>query len=460
MRGWLKRLGWGACSLLILLAVAWGTSRLLGPADAQEAALATMRQPIPALQGRNAFALFWQLPYAIPEAERESVFARDLRRMGRNAHGGPVDASARPAAEAGAAAVSAAEGRYPPSLAAETLTRFCSFAEDCLEKVSADVPAYAALVDENAALLDRVESLQDHAGLRQSFGYRYDAPIPAYQYGRLPLTRQAVLFLRGERDAALDAACRSVSAWRRVGSDSDSLVSRLIGTAAVDAHGRLFAQMLAGTPRDAALPASCTAAFAAPAGHELSLCSAIRGEFALTDTAIADAPDDAALYGVGWSKRLSWLLFDPTMTAAQVAEPYAFHCSAEAARAMAGDVRIEVPRSKRGLLLLQCVSNATGCILGDIASPGFDDYVARVQDSNAQLRLIGVLLRLRVKVADARPFEQRLRDAAAAVGAPARAPTPIADGAAVRIRNYATARGEYREIPLPAYFRSAGAASR
>ncbi len=87
------------------------------------------------------------------------------------------------------------------------------------------------------------------------------------------------------------------------------------------------------------------------------------------------------MYGARWSKRLSWLLFDPTMTVAEIAEPYALHCRAEAARAM--------------------------------------------------------------------------------VGAPARAPTLVADGSAMRMRNYyAIGRGEYREIPLPAYFRSGAAASR
>lgn len=466
MRKWLKRLAWTAMALFIFVGGLWATSRLLGPTDAQEAALAVMREPLPPLQGRDAFPLFWQLPHAIPEAERDAVFAEDVRRIRGDSParaGDSADATTPTAASSTPPApmiwTSVAEGRYPASIPDEALGRFCNFAEDCLKKVSADLPGFAALVEANAALVDRVDALQGYAGVRQGFGHRYEAPIPAYQYGRLPLTRQVVSFLRGERDAAMDATCRSVSIWRRVGSDSDSLITRLIGVAAVDAHARLFAQMLAETSRDAALPASCATAFAPPSGLELSICGAIRGEFAYSDNVIARAVDDPTLFDTWWSKRMPSLFFEPTMSAADIAEPYAYHCRADTARAMAGDARIDGPGRDAGLLRLECVGNFQGCILGEIATPDFDDYAARVQDSNAQLRLIGVLLKLRADVADARPFAERLRSEAAAIGAPARAPTLTADGGALRIRNYSAWRGESREIPLPPYFRNGGAAS-
>ncbi|MFZ5637153.1 MAG: hypothetical protein ACOY82_11300 [Pseudomonadota bacterium] len=454
MRKWLKRLAWTAMALFIILGSLWAISRWRGPTDAQAAALAVIREPIPPLQGSNAFPPLWQLPYAIPEAEREAVFAEDVRRM---RSGSRADAATAVVAMLG---TSVAEGRYPASTPTEVLGRFCNLGEDCLKKVSADRAGYAELVARYAALLDRADALRSHAGVRQSFGYHYGAPMPAFQYARLPLTRQALLFLSGERDAAMDAACRSVSTWRRLGSDSDSLISRLIGVAAVDAHGRLFAQMLAETPRDAALPASCVAAFAPPSGLELSICRAVRGEFALTDTVIAAVPDDPALLDAWWSRRMPSLFFDPTMSAADIAEPYAYHCRSDAARAMAEDARVDAPEKERGLLRLECVSNLQGCILGDIATPDFDDYAARVQDSNAQLRLVGLLLKLRGEAGDARPFEARLRDEAAAIGASARAPTLTADGTAVRIRNSSTSRGEFRELPLPAYFRVGDGASR
>jgi hypothetical protein len=146
------------------------------------------------------------------------------------------------------------------------------------------------------------------------------------------------------------------------------------------------------------------------------------------------------------------------MSAADIAEPYAYHCRADSARAMAGDARIDGPGRDAGLLRLECVGNFQGCILGEIATPDFDGYAARVQDSNAQLRLIGVLLKLRADVADARPFAERLRSEAAAIGAPARAPT--VDGGTVRIRNYSAGKQEFRALPLPAYFRPDAAPSR
>ncbi len=76
-------LKWAARTLIafiLLTLAAWTLSRWLGPTDAQEAALATMRE-LPPLKGKNAFGALWLLPYDAPVSERDKILAEDARRF-------------------------------------------------------------------------------------------------------------------------------------------------------------------------------------------------------------------------------------------------------------------------------------------------------------------------------------------------------------------------------------------
>jgi hypothetical protein len=92
---------------------------------------------MPPLQGRNAFQVLWQLPYAIPEAQRDAVFAEDMRLWKALASGpGTVDEPPSVVPE------SAAAGRYPPSLTEADRARFCRRGANCLSSVEADPAPY------------------------------------------------------------------------------------------------------------------------------------------------------------------------------------------------------------------------------------------------------------------------------------------------------------------------------
>jgi hypothetical protein len=175
-------------------------------------------------------------------------------------------------------AVSLAAERYPAAITQKDHDRFCKSSEDCLKRVAADLEGYAALIERNAVLLDKLDALENYDGLHQAFGLRFDSPQPTYQYGTLIRTRHAVWFRQGRTMDAFDDTCRAITTWRRLGANSDMLIARLIGVSyAGDAYARQFAQMLAETPRETALPASCMQAFALPAEEEMSFCSAMRG---------------------------------------------------------------------------------------------------------------------------------------------------------------------------------------
>ena len=100
-----------------------------------------------------------------------------------------------------------------------------------------------------------------------------------------------------------------------------------------------------------------------------------------------------------------------------------------------------------------------GCMLGEIALPAFDGYSARILDDNAHLRLIALLVRMRTDTGDARPISVRMRAMQDEVGSSVRELSLGADGRTVRMHNYDTGRGEFREIPLPPYLRANAAAA-
>ncbi len=449
MRTAYKWVAWALAALVVLPGLVWGLSRMLGPTAAQEAALAAMEDP--PMTGRNAFGALWLMPYDIPEAQREAVLAEDLRRFRTAGRAGPGMTSAP-------VTVSSAEGRYPAvGLPPDAATLFCGGQGGCLGKVAADRDRYAALVERYAALIDRAEALSAYDHIAHPVGERVvDTILPPYQHGKLPATRHALLFLEGRRDEAFEANCRAIATWRRLGSRSDLLISRLIGVAyAVDVHAVLFAEMLAEVPRDYPLPSACIEAFAPITDDELSLCRAMRGEFRFMQAVLREARRRGLDGDEGpVTRTLQRLYFDIETTEADRAEDLAWYCSDEARTRMRADLPVSSPAPEKDLFRFQCIANAAGCILAQIAAPSFESYPRRVQDANAKLRLLALLVRLRAETGDARPFAERLRAHAAEVGSAQRRPGLGAGGLTLQLRLFDAQKTEAWRIPLPPYFRT------
>lgn len=454
LKKWAKRFAAAVLALVLAAVGLWTVSRLMGPTDAQEAALATMREPVPPVR-RNAFPALWLMPYDVPAAQREGVFAEDLRRL--RAVRPPLPAVSSDQVDA-AAYVSVAATRFPtPAMPTEDSERFCRGHEACLAKVEADPVGYAALVERHAALLDRVETLHAYDGLRHSFGLRVDMPFPPYQNGNLARTRHALWFVQGRRTEAFEGVCRSISTWRRIGANSDNLIARMIGTAyGGQTYPALFLEMLARTPRDVPLPAACAEAFAPTAAIESSLCLAMRGEFAYQASAVdfIERSEVASTTGMSVPDPLLPLVHDPETTLGNSAETLGHFCRPEVERDMRADLLMPMP-APPGVWRLQCAANALGCVLGDIAFPDFETYAGRVLDANAHLRLIAEVLRMRADATDTGAVSVRLRAVQDRVGSRMRELSLGDDGRTVRMRNYDDSRGEFTEIALPPYLQPA-----
>lgn len=262
-------------AFMLMAVAAWSLSRWLGPTDAQEVALKAIRQ-LPPLEGRNAFGALWLLPYDIPQAEQERVLAEDLRRFASVSPGAAGQTN-----PAGMFSTSA-EMRYPKqSLSPQDTDAWCGGNGGCLQKVRADRNRYAALISRHAAVIARAEGLSAYDGIRHPrTANSLEFFLPPYQFSKLPATQYAVDFVDGRRYEAFEGTCTAIATWRHLGADSDTLITRLIGTTySADVYGRLFAEMLAETPRDFGLPPACSQAFAATTEEELSMCLAMQGEF-------------------------------------------------------------------------------------------------------------------------------------------------------------------------------------
>ncbi len=467
--GMRRSLKWAVKALLafmLLTVAAWSLSRWLGPTDAQEAALKTIRQ-LPSLEGKNAFGALWLLPYDIPQAEQERVLAEDLSRFASDSPGAagqtnPADLFS-----------SSAEMRYPKQLLSPQDTdAWCGGDGGCLQKVRADRKRYAALISRHAAVFARAEGLSAYDGIRHPrTADSLEFVLPPYHFTKLPATRYAVDFVDGRRYEAFEGMCTAIATWRCLGADSDTLITRLIGTAySADVYGRLFAEMLAEIPRDFELPSSCSQAFAATTDEESSMCMAMQGEFLFLESATRqiETGELEAMIDTGeleamseFEKALMPLFYSADMTDAQRAEALAFYCGESMTHAMRADQPAPAAPVDDSLLRFQCVGNPVGWVLSGIANPAFDPYPKRVQDANAKLRLIALLLRLRADTSDTRQIDVRLRASAADVGAPEREIGIGPDGRTLRLKNYGKGWGDYWDIPLPAYFQDdAATASR
>jgi hypothetical protein len=438
-----------AIALLCLVAGSWALSRALSPTTEQRDAVNALNTPLP-VGGRDAFPALWTLRYPIPEDALIGVYQDDARKIAAIPE--PQNAGDEQVGIGAAAYRSVAAARYPGQVSSDAdAQRFCRSDEDCLKKVAADLVGYTALLERHAPLLDRIERLSQYGHVTSGFGYRVDAPMPEFRLLAWPRTRYALQFVRGERAQAFDGVCRAVTTWRRLGSTGDSLILRLIGAShSANVYGRLFADMLAETPNDFALPSSCATAFAAPSADEHSLCRAMRGEFAFMSAAVRESDLIDGAKRAWWKRIAERVVYDREATIAEGAEHYAQFCTGVFDAAIADDrhdlVFAPPPNPRR----FACIGNAAGCILSGIAYSDYAMYVQRVQDANAQLAVMAALARIRTE-SGAPLLATRAGAAADDLASPQRSVTMSKDGRSLRLFLFAPTQADQRywDAPLP-----------
>lgn len=444
IRRWTKRLGLALLALVAITAVLWAISRALYPTEEQRDALALMQQPAPP-PGENAFAAMWTLDRAVPPDEMSRVIELDAARIAG------LSQFPDPDNPTGPAFVSAAE-QYPDlAPSAEDRDLFCNpERENCVEKVAADVATYRALVERNSRLLDRIDALADYDYVRQQLPWNMTASILIPGKAAHSATRNALWFADGRVDDALAASCRGIDTWRRLGASGDTLILRMIANAfAIKYHGKVLADMLAELPIDHPLPSACEPALAPPSPQELSICTAMRGEFELlTETT---APILEEVNEQDWRLQLHiFLLYDAEATAAAKAEDFAPMCAERELQRIAADrPEIEQPETSESSRFA-CIGNLTGCIMNTISAPAYSSYRIRMQDFGARIELLATLAWLRENADRSDRLEVLLEQRPDALKSPTRQVEIGEDGDTLRIRMFRDRDGETWSVPLPA----------
>ena len=418
-------------ALLLIAAVAvWGASRLWGVTSGQRVALAQMRTEwIP--PGRNAFDALWTLQRDVPAAQQRAVVDADRRVI-----------QAWPPMTEGADFRSKAMDFPDLKPSDADHGKLCAAStRGCLAMVSADMNDYAALVERNARLIARADALSDFDYIKFTLPQRLAVPLPTFNNAYAPATRDALLFAQGQQQVALANVCRGIATWRRYAGNTNLLVASMVGAAyAGDGYGSLFAEMLAALPADAPVPVNCREALAAPKSGELSLCEAMKGEFAIGDNQM----NEVAIAG-GRTQRLG-LFFDAQATSAMMAGRMASVCSTGMARMLEQDVPIRIQSQSRSLRSrFACISNAVGCILNQIAEPAYGDYSRRLQDFGMKLKVLGTLLWLRDNPRPGAPLAERLQQRPMVLKSPQREIEIVDDGSRLHIRQYGTSKNEWSQ---------------
>jgi len=439
---WTKRIALSILAVIAIAALVWTISRALYPTAEQRDALAVMQLPAPP-DGSNAFASLWTLDRAVPSDKVEEVLRQDAARIAEMPQFPDPDGPA-------AGFVSAAD-RFP-DLAPSPQDRelFCSReSEQCLEKVAGDPSTYRALVERNRELLDRIEALSRHDFVRQQLPWHMSASIIVPGHAGLTATRHALWFAEGRLDDALAASCRGMATWRRLGASGDTLVLRLIANAfAIEYHGGLLADMLVELPVDYPLPPACKPALAPPSPQELSLCTAMRGEFELFTETTGPMLDEINDWN-WWSSLMFFLAYDAEATAAARAQNLAPICAERELARIAADRPEVEPRKVPGIWRPACLGNFIGCTMTSSGPSPYASYRIRMQDFGARLKLLATLAWLR----DNADHESRLESLLAArpqsLKSPTREITVTDDGALLQIRMFDDRRGSNRSILLP-----------
>jgi hypothetical protein len=386
--------------LLAALVLAWFLLRAWPLGAERDDALRAMSAPTPPVAGRDGSDFVWLVDHDVPPPRRAEL-ARAYRayldrRDALLAAGREVDAKAL--ADPLAPYTTIEDGNDSKAL--------CAGEERCLGKVRADPDAAASVLAAHALAHARALALADFDGLRYGVRPSLTRVFPHYSAGRkLALTGFALQHVRGDAEGALVATCRDVAGWRRLGADSDLLITNQIGAAYVMQDLQLLAEMLAAEPTRTGLPPACTEALAPTRAAELDLCPAMRGEFRSMESMFAMSWDQDD--GV-WSD-LMRASVDRKRTLARIAPQYARYCSTAMHDAVRADRPTGTVPETGDCAAYEMAGDPVGCILVQIARGNeFDDHQEWRGDMAAALALMRTVLWLRAQSPDPATWPDRL----------------------------------------------------
>lgn len=385
---------WVAACLVVALVGAFARGRLRPSSSTQQHALAVLHENLQAPPGRNAFAALWLADFDVPRDQLDAAYAKDRARvMAWHAAYDPDHPTPAPQPAADFP-------RLPPVTQAERKA-LCDVRDaDCLGKVRAHIQALQGMLHVHAKRLANDESLSRFDIAWNDMPKDPGAAMPPFNAAMgLWQTAIALDYVSGMQAKALDDACIQVATLRRLHAHSNSMVQTLVLASRVRGAVNLFTQLLAETPLETALPASCNAAFAPVSNDDVDLCPSMRAEFATLDS-----PE---LFG----KPRRWydhLHLSRELTQRLIAPRYAAVCEPAFVQKALADDGIALDRASPTFDVFDLVSNSAGVALSRVASADATPWLQSQQDAAASVRIGALILWLRDTRADGRSLPQRV----------------------------------------------------
>lgn len=425
-----KRMAAAVFGLLGLLLVVMLVSRYWPASVVQKQARAALEGPV-AWPGDNGWALLETLSHEdLDMAQRQALvddraarFAQWVQATAAQRYGepepGPVQHGQLPE-------LALPGQRWP---ADDLLCR--SGSRDCLAQVRRDPQAVVVALQARQGVIERVAALADYGHVRSPYLADVNMPLPG-SFPRLfdTLPAHALAHVQGDSTRAMAGLCRDMGTGRMLLGHSDSLIVAMLGQSMLQANTQLLAQVLAELPPSTPLPESCAAVLVPLSVEQMSLCTPMRGEYAIGAATLRQSFE----HGMGDRPGASWL-FNVDKTLDRNAAYLGQGCLAPLRQRVAQDLPAKPDLAVSSLWRVECPANAIGCILSATAGPAYRNYLLRAQDAGAQQRLLAALVWLRVQPGD-ESLAQRLQRLPAELVSPQRPIRLSADGRALQMDHY------------------------
>ena len=420
--------------------------RFRAPTESQRAALETLRQPVPAVAGRDASDAIWLLGHEVP-AEQQASVAGELRRYydQRSA----LTSSGRDD-EASTLVNPLSRFVERPSVDSNETGLCEDSAPGCLELVRAKPDAVKAALRKHDSGLKAALALSAFDGFRIGLTPNIDMEIPRFNRERRTVrTYFASEFVDGRKADALAGLCDDLAAWRRLGANTDSLIGNAVGAAYARNDLLLLGEMLAELPVEEALPSTCAAALQPTQAAELSLCDAMRGEFRFMEATI---PQGIKGNDGPWADRLMMrIAVDRDRIPFTIAPAYARHCDPSLSKLAIQDKSWSTaPAPAPACTKLSFAADPIACILSEMGIGGDSSvYVDRRTDLAAIMALTRTILWLRDQATAPKDWPAKMRERPESLGL-RREPVISDDGREISIPLLDQRRDKTFSIPLPA----------
>jgi hypothetical protein len=355
------------------------------------------------------------LPVKVAADQNGAIYALGITAQGDPYAAGLAYATAHNAAAAARAASGDASLALPKMttvLGSPTLARKfideneCDLTKQlCAKAYQAKASTIRAVQFEHATLLQRYEQLQTYPLNQYPLNSEVDSPItdfvPITQAARVMLMEVAIDIAYPSTQATAMARLHSESVyWRRVLRQSENFIEKMTAAKMVMQHSRLASEIISLYPEAANQQAALLAQVTAPLSpSELSMQWPLQSEFVFASKTILPlknmikGDETKAIELKAFANFVTLIFLKPRATVNLRSEIYQRTIAAQSLNAkelLAHQGDLAQPNSPYAFRNILNINNIGGVIFNSVTAPDYTDYLLRMHDLDARLRLADV----------------------------------------------------------------------